>query len=157
MEENQLLSQDWRTRVTGKEGTERKPREFPHPSREHLRERGLGSRDAASGGGEGPTAIFPGAQTDKAQCSGEPLPPRPAHSRETAKASGKSGGRESERRKPERGAGGGRRRRVEPQEAERAGKNATDAACRPMTSELGRTASQWAVRLGAGGGRWGRG
>lgn len=48
------------------------------------------------------------------------------------------------------------RRRVEPQEAEGAVEVAIDAARRPMTSKLGRASGQWAVPLGAGGGRWGR-
>ena len=103
-----------------------------------------------------PGAWRPGAERRRSELRATGRLPRQPAAR-GGRGGGEDGGGESERRKPGRGAGGGRRRRVEPQEAERAGKNATDAACRPMTSELGRTASQWAVRLGAGGGRWGRG
>lgn len=52
---------------------------------------------------------------------------------------------------------GRQRRREEPQKAGKAGKGRIDAACGPMTSELGRTSRQRAVPPGARGGHWGRG
>lgn len=127
--------------------------EAENPRRELKRERGRA--EAAGEGSQPPSCPWAPKPTARGPAAESPHPsaPRRACSRDTAEASGKGGGGEAGEgsREPGAGAGAGLRRRAEPQEGG-AGQGAIDAACRPMTSELGRASGQWAVPLGAGGG-----
>lgn len=113
----------------------------------------------AGGGGEGgePTAIFPRPNRPSEARGRAPLPAAARPLSRDREGLRETQGRGRQVEEAGTRAGGGLRRRVEPPEAEGAGKGAMDAACRPMTSEVGRASRQWDVPPGAGGGHWGQG
>lgn len=91
------------------EETVRSPREFPHPSREHLRERALRSRNTASGGGGDQPPSSPAPKPTERSVEADLRrrgPPTIARSRRPLGKAGEGSAREGSR-DAGLGAGGG--------------------------------------------------